>query len=75
MAILKEMNKKKEWEGTIKSVYEDLSQIAQPDKYDPTFPKIERKLRKHLEQAKTTLIQQGITFSIGDSGGLVCLDS
>lgn len=65
MNILKEMNEKTAWEGTIKSVYERLYEIAQPDNNDPTFPKTERMLRKHLEQAKTTLMQQGITFLIG----------
>lgn len=66
MNILKEMNKKTIWDGTIKSVYDRLYEIAQPDKNDPTFPKTERKLRSHLERAKTTLIQQGITFLIGE---------
>jgi len=66
IAILKEMNEKDLWEGTIKTVYERLVEIAAPDKHDPTFPKTERKLRTHLERAKTTLAQQGIHFTIGD---------
>jgi hypothetical protein len=65
IAILKEMNEKDLWEGTIKTVYERLVEIAAPDKHDPTFPKTERKLRTHLERAKTTLAQQGIHFTIG----------
>lgn len=41
IAILKEMNEKTLWEGTIKTVYERLVEIAAPDKHDPTFPKTE----------------------------------
>lgn len=66
MNILKEMNDKSLWEGTIKTVYARLVELATPDKHDPTFPKTERKLRAHLERAKTTLGQQGIHFSIGE---------
>jgi hypothetical protein len=65
MSILKEMNKNSLWEGTIKSTYNRLREIVEPDKNDPTFPKTERKLRAHLERARTTLMQQGIYFSIG----------
>lgn len=64
--ILKEMNEKPIWEGTIKTVFQRLVEIAEPDKHDSTFPKTERKLRAHLERAKTTLAQQGINFTIGD---------
>lgn len=66
LAVLKEMNQKTEWSGTVKHIYSQLYEIAQPDKRDPTFPKNERSLRKHLERAKTTLIQQGIKFTIGE---------
>ena len=66
MSILKEMNEKPLWEGTIKSTYNRLREITEPDKNDPSFPKTERKLRAHLERARTTLMQQGIYFSIGE---------
>jgi hypothetical protein len=65
MAVLKQMNEKTIWEGTIKSVYDQLRKIAQPDKDDPSFPKTERSLRKYLERVKTTLNQQGINFTVG----------
>jgi hypothetical protein len=65
LAILKQMNQKPEWVGTIKTVHSVLLEIATPDKNDPSFPKSARSLRKHLERARTTLIQQGINFTIG----------
>ena len=63
------MDDRTKWEGTIKTIYDQLLENTKPDKNDRTFPKTERKLRVHLERAKTTLAQQGIHFSIGERTG------
>ncbi|HOC60645.1 MAG TPA: hypothetical protein PKN70_11885 [Smithellaceae bacterium] len=65
LAILKEMDGKDQWSATIKEAFTRLREVAIPDKDDPTFPKTDRTLRKHMERAKTTLEQQGISFNIG----------
>lgn len=56
------MNEKTACEGTIVCIRKALWNSPTSDNNDPTFPKTERMLRKHLEQAKTTLMQQGITL-------------
>lgn len=65
-AVLRFMEGKEVWEGTIKEAYQALSDIARPDKSDGTFPKTERGLRKQLNRIKTNLADVGICFTIGD---------
>jgi len=69
IAVLSAMDDRIKWEGTIKTIYDQLLENTKPDKKDHSFPKTERKLRAHLERAKTTLAQQGIHFSIGERTG------
>jgi len=76
-AVLTFMAEKGSWEGTIKQAWDELSEIANPTKEnptktktttDPTFPKSDRTLRKHLERIKTNLLDKGIAFQIGVRG-------
>lgn len=53
------------WDGTIKQAWKELHDIVDPNKSDPTFPKSERTLRRHLERIKTNLMDIGITYQIG----------
>jgi hypothetical protein len=43
-----------------------LEAITTPDKRDPTFPKTNRTLRKHLERIRVNLIDYDITYPIGE---------
>lgn len=63
--VLKFMSEKDKWEGLIREAYEELTAIAKPGRNDSTFPRSERSLRKHLERIKSTLIEFGVTFTIG----------
>ena len=53
------------WNGTVKSAWEKLKEIADPQKKDPTFPGSSRTLCKQLEKIKTNLMDIGITYRIG----------
>lgn len=64
-AVLTLMDTHDVWEGTVKSTYESLYEIAKPQEKDPTFPKSVQKLRRHMERLKPTLMELGITFRIG----------
>ena len=64
-AVLTLMSERDSWDGTIKEAWEALSEIAPPDKADPTFPLSARSLRKDLEKIKSNLIDYGISYRIG----------
>lgn len=64
-AVLTFMNDKTEWNGFIKDIFTVLSEIANPPKYDKTFPGDHKNLRRHLERIKTTLLEFGIKFTTG----------
>jgi hypothetical protein len=62
-SVLKFMEDKNKWEGTIGEGWNELYKVAGP-KIDPTFPKTERMLRKHLAAIKTNLQHFGISYEI-----------
>ncbi|MBM4340327.1 MAG: DUF3854 domain-containing protein [Deltaproteobacteria bacterium] len=64
-SVLSFMADKTDWDGLIKDAFQSLQNIANPGREDGTFPKNERSLRKHLERIKTTLMEFGVNFSIG----------
>jgi hypothetical protein len=64
-AVLAFMDQKEGWEGYIKDAFNKLQEIANPSKYDRTFPGDAKNLRRQLEKIKTTLSECGISFSIG----------
>jgi hypothetical protein len=64
-AVLTFMNEKGQWDGYVKEVFTKLQEIANPSKYDRTFPGDHKNLRKHLERIKPTLSEYGISFTIG----------
>ncbi len=59
------MAERESWNGTEKQAHEELLAITNPEKYDPTFPKSNRSLRKHLERIKANLLDYGISYTIG----------
>ena len=67
-AVLSLMSSENEWTGTIKVAWKKLSDIADPNKADKTFPGSERSLRKHLDRIKANLLDHGITYEIGPRG-------
>jgi hypothetical protein len=64
-AVLSLMSDRGSWDGMVKQAHDKLHDIADPDKKDPTFPKNNRTLRKHLERIKPNLADYGITYTIG----------
>jgi hypothetical protein len=68
-AVLTFMDDKGKWEGYIKEAFTKFQEIANPSKYDKTFPGDAKNLRRHLERIKTTLSEYGISFTIGKRSG------
>jgi hypothetical protein len=68
-AVLTFMDEKQGWEGYIKDAFAKLQEIANPSRYDKTFPGDAKNLRRHLERIKTTLSEYGISFTIGKRSG------
>jgi len=61
------MRSERQWEGTVKMAFVELSKIAVPIKSDPTFPADAKNLRRHLERIQTTLAEsENITYRVSD---------
>lgn len=62
-AVLSFMENKKHWKGTIGVAWERLYELAGSQK-DPSFPRNERTLRKHLASIKPSLQHFGISYQV-----------
>ncbi len=67
-AVLKLMEDKTDWTGTIGTAYIEFCKTAghTKDSSVPSFPRDERSLRNHLDRLRVNLIDAGITYSIGN---------
>jgi len=65
-AVLKLMDGKAFWNGTVGDAYAALTEIAHPTKKDRTYPAAPNKLRRHLERIRPTLSEYNIKFEIDD---------
>jgi len=61
-AVLRLMEHKEEWRGTVKEAYDELAELVTLEKRDYSFPRASNKLRNHLERIKPNLIDYGIEF-------------
>jgi hypothetical protein len=66
-AVLKFMEDKLQWDGTMKQCYDLLSGLIGTDTKAPSWPKHENRLRKALHIIEVNLMEYGIRFSV-DSG-------
>ncbi|MGA2465704.1 MAG: hypothetical protein ABSH06_15300 [Thermodesulfobacteriota bacterium] len=62
-AVLSFMENQEHWQGTIGDAWKSLYKIAGPQK-DPSFPKNERALRRHLATIRTILQHNSIFYQI-----------
>ena len=63
-SVLKFMEGKNGWEGTIGEAWDQLYKIVAEPRKDPNFPRGERMLRKHLAEVKANLAHYGIFYKI-----------
>jgi hypothetical protein len=68
-AVLRFMESRDTWEGTVKEAWTILFEIAKPDKADNSFPKTEKQMRRGLNRLKANLSDAGLTFKIGQRIG------
>jgi energy-coupling factor transporter ATP-binding protein EcfA2 len=68
-AVIAFMDDKSEWDGTVKQAFELLLETAKPEKRDHSFPKDPKNLGRHLERIKITLLDIGISYTIGKRTG------
>ena len=63
-SVLSFMEDKDDWEGMIGEAWDHLYKIVDEPKKDPTFPKGQRTLRKHLANIRPNLQYYGIFYKI-----------
>lgn len=66
MAVLRLMDGQDSYTKPVKDAYDELHDLAEPERSDSTFPKDAKNLRKHLERIKATLMDLGIGYQISE---------
>jgi hypothetical protein len=64
--IIEFMKNQKEWEGTMKELYQSLEASPLENSFDYTFPRHWNKMREPLERFKPVLNSEGIEFTIDE---------
>jgi len=66
LAVLRMMDDKESYTKPVKDAFDELHNLAEPERSDTTFPKDAKNLRKHLERIKATLMDLGIGYQISE---------
>jgi hypothetical protein len=65
-AVLKFMENRLQYDGTVKQCYDELSKLVETDKRHHSWPKHPNQLRKALQVIEVNLLEYGIRFSVED---------
>jgi hypothetical protein len=63
-AVLKLMDDKLNWDGTMKQCHDALSELIGPDSKDVSWPRHSNQLRKALHLIEVNLMEYGIRFNV-----------